>query len=107
MGENFDSIMDSYFETFKEKMNNRFRILEKLVIDYHDDICFMVDCDNVYIQAVKPRNVWVKPLRYEVNIDETKYVIEALINEPVNPKVDYFGTYEESKTRIELEIKLP
>ena len=43
-------------------MNNRFRILEKLVSDYHDDICFMVDCDNVYIQAVKPRIVWVKPL---------------------------------------------
>ena len=41
--------MDSYFDTFKEKMNNRFRILEKLVSDYHDDVCFMVDCDNVYI----------------------------------------------------------
>ena len=24
MGENFDSIMDSYFDTIKEKMNNRF-----------------------------------------------------------------------------------
>ena len=24
MGDNFDSIMDNYFETFKEKMNNRF-----------------------------------------------------------------------------------
>ena len=48
MGENFDSIMDSYFETFKEKMN-KFRIPKKLVSDYHDDICFMVDCENVYI----------------------------------------------------------
>ena len=34
MGENFDSIMDSYFDNFKEKMNNRFRIPEKLVNDY-------------------------------------------------------------------------
>ena len=37
MGENFDSIMDSYFETFKEKMNNRFKIPKKLVSDYRDD----------------------------------------------------------------------
>ena len=88
-------------------MNNRFRIPEKLVSDYHDDVCFMVDCDNVYIQVVKPRIVWVKPLGYEVNIDETKDVIEALINESVNPNATYFDTYEETKARIELEIKLP
>ena len=67
----------------------------------------MVDCDNVYIQVVKLRIVWVKPLGYEVNIDETKDIIEALINELVNPKATYFGTYEEAKERIELEIKLP
>ena len=107
MGERFDSIMDNYFESFNKKINNRFRIPKKFVSDYHDDVCFMVDYDNVYIQAVRTRNVWVKPLGYEVNIDETKDIIEALINELVNPKATYFGTYEEAKTRIELEIKLP
>ena len=98
--------MDSYFDTFKEKMNNRFKILEKLVSDYHDDVCFMVDCDNVYIQVFRSRILWVEPLGYEINIDETKDIIEALINDPENPKVAYFGTYEEAKARIELEIKL-
>ena len=44
---------------------------------------------------------------YEVNIDETKNIIEALLNEPVDPKTTYFGTYEEAKARIKLEIKLP
>ena len=94
MGESFESIMDNYFEAFKGKMNDRLRIPEKLVNDYQDDVCFMVDYDNVHIQAVKPRIVWVKPLGYEVNIDETKDIIEALINEPINLKVVYFGTYE-------------
>ena len=61
-------------------MNNRFIIPKKLVEDYKYDICFMVDCDKVYTQAVRPRIVWVKPLGYEVNIDETKDIIEALIN---------------------------
>ena len=51
--------------------------------------------------------MWVKPLDYKVNIDETKDIIEALINEPTNPKAPYFGTYDEAKARIELEIKLP
>ena len=88
-------------------MNDRFRILEKLVSDYHDDIYFMVDCDNVYIQAVRPRVVRVKPLGYEVNIDETRDIIEELINEIFNPKAPYFGTYEEAKSKIELGIKLP
>ena len=54
MGQNFDKVMDNYFEDFKDKMNNRFRIPPKLVKDYKDDVCFMVDCDKVYIQAVIP-----------------------------------------------------
>ena len=87
-------------------MNNRFRIPKKLVEDYKDDVCFMVDSDRVYIQAVKPRIVWVKPLPYEVNIDEAKEIIEALLNKPIDLKEPHFGTYDEAKARIELEIKL-
>ena len=68
---------------------------------------FIVDCDKVYIQVVKPRVVWLKPLSYEVNIDDTKDIIEALLNEPMDTKATYFGTYDEAKARIELEIKLP
>ena len=87
-------------------MKNRFRILKKLVEDYKDDICFMVDYEKVYIQAVRPRVAWVKPLEYEVNINDTKDIIEALLNETMDPKATYFGTYDEAKARIELQIKL-
>ncbi|GLJ34110.1 hypothetical protein SUGI_0685660 [Cryptomeria japonica] len=67
----------------------------------------MVDCDKVYIQAAIPRVAWVKPLPYEINIDEARDIIEALINEPAIPNTPAFGTYDEAKARIELEIKLP
>ena len=107
MGENFERVMDNYCEVFKEKMNNRFQIPLKLVEDYKKDVCFMVDYDRVYIQAVRPRVAWVKPLPYEVNIDETKDIIEALVNEPIDPKLPVFGTYDEAKSRIELSIKIP
>ena len=57
-----------------------------MVEDYKNDVCFMVDSDRVYIQVVRPRVVWVKPLPYEVNIDETKEIIEALVTDPIDPK---------------------
>ena len=50
---------------------------------------------------------WVKPLPYEINIDEAKDIIEALVNEPAIPNIPSFGTYEEAKKRIELSIKIP
>jgi regulator of RNase E activity RraB len=46
-------------------------------------------------------------LGYEVNIDDTRDIIEALLNEPIDPKAAYFGTYDEAKTRISLEIEIP
>ena len=49
LGVNFDKVMDNYFEDFKERMNNRFRIPPKPVEYYKNDVCFMVDCDKVYI----------------------------------------------------------
>ena len=66
----------------------------------------MVDYERVYIQAIIPKVAWVKPLVYEINIDEARDIIEELINEPVNPNLPTFGTYEEAKKRIELSIKL-
>ena len=47
----------------------------KLVEEYKDDVCFMVDSDKVYFQAVRPRITWVKPLGYDVNIDEHKILL--------------------------------
>ena len=47
LGEKYVNIMDDYFDAFKENMNNRFRIPKKLVDDYRDDICFMVDSEKV------------------------------------------------------------
>ena len=60
----------------------------------------------MYIQVVIPRVAWVKPLPYEINIDEAKDIIEALVNEPANPNLPTFHTYEEAKMRIELSIKI-
>ena len=49
----------------------------------------------------------MKPLPYEVNIDEARDIIEALVNEPVDPRQPVFETYDEAKAIIELQIKIP
>lgn len=49
MGDNFESIMEAYFETFKEKMKSMYRIPNKLVEYYEQDIFFLVDYDKVHI----------------------------------------------------------
>ena len=56
----------------------------------------------MYIQVVILRVARVKPLPYEINIDEDQDIIEALVNEPGDPNLLAFGTYEEAKKRIEL-----
>ncbi|GLJ33578.1 hypothetical protein SUGI_0675160 [Cryptomeria japonica] len=62
---------------------------------------------RILSKAAIPRVAWVKPLPYEINIDEARDIIEALINEPAIPNTPAFGTYDEAKARIELKIKLP
>lgn len=52
LGDNFANVMDAYFNYFKQRIDNRFRIPQTLVEEYDKDICFLVDYDKTYIQAV-------------------------------------------------------
>ena len=58
LGENFESIMTSYFEDFKKSMKQRLRIPVSLVEKHYNDIFFLVDIDHTYIQAAIPRVRW-------------------------------------------------
>ena len=49
LGENFESLMTSYFEDFKKSMKERMRIPVSLVEKNYNDVCFLVDVDyNIY-----------------------------------------------------------
>lgn len=64
--------MDDYFSKFHEKMHNRYRIPPQLVEKYKDDICFEVDIDYYYVNAVEPRTQSLSPMGYEVDLDITQ-----------------------------------
>ena len=49
MGDNFESVMTSYFEGFKQSMKQRLRIHVSLVENYYNEICFLVDIDYTFI----------------------------------------------------------
>ena len=70
LGDNFESVMTSYFEDFKKSMKQRQSIPISLVEKNFNDIFFLVDVDFTYVKDGFPRVRWLRPLPYEFNIDE-------------------------------------
>ena len=58
LGDNFESLMTSYFEDFKKSMKKRLRVPISLVEKHYDDFCFLVDVDYTFVQAATPRVRW-------------------------------------------------
>ena len=86
-------------------MKQRLRIPISLVEKYYNDILFLVDINYTYIQIVVLRVRWLKPLGYEINIDEASTTIITLLVEEVDKAAKLFGNYEAVKSRVETELK--
>ena len=53
LGENFENVMDTYFEEFKKRMRKRIGIPEELVMKHYNNVCFLVDTYKTFVHAVK------------------------------------------------------
>ena len=60
-------------------MKKRLRIPIPLVEKHYNDIFFLVEIDYTYIQAVVPRVRCLRPLGYEINVDEALAAIIAIL----------------------------
>ena len=89
--------MTIYFENFKQSMKKRLRIPASLVEKHYDDVCFIVDVDYTYVQATTPRVRWLRPLGYEINVDEALAAIIALLAKEVDKTTKILGNYEVMK----------
>ena len=105
-GNNFDSILSSYFEEFKKVMKGRMRIPVSLVEKYVQDICFLVDEDYTYIQDIVPRVRWLRPLPYEIDIDDALAAITTLLAKELDKGAPYFGVYDIVKSRVNTDLKI-
>ena len=106
MGDNFDSLMTSYFENFKKTMKQRLRILVSIVDQHINDILFLFDIDYTYIQAEVPRVRWLRPLGYELKIDEASITITTFLAKEIDKSTKPFGTYDIVKSKVEMELKV-
>ena len=68
-------------------------------------MCFLFDIDFTYIQAAVPRVRWLRPLGYEINIDEASTATTTLLTEEVDKATKLFGTYDVVKSKVEMELK--
>lgn len=66
--ENQTTTLWSLFKTFQGRMKNKIRIPKEVVEKYVDTICFMVDKDQYYTEAVEPRTVWIMSMGYGVPV---------------------------------------
>ena len=105
MGDSFDDQMSVYFDDFKSAMKRRMRIPVSLVEKHVNDICFLVDIDYTYIQAVLPRVRWLRPLGYELDVDQASAAITTLLAEESDKTVKIFGTYDVVKYRVVKNLK--
>ena len=105
MGDNFDAQMTSYFEDFKKSMKQRMRILVSLVEQHVNDIYFLVDIDYTYIQAIVPRVRWLRPLGYELDVDQASVAITSLLAKEIDKFAKPFGTYDVVKSRVVTDLK--
>ena len=97
--------MTSYFEDFKKSMKQRLRIPVSLIEQHINDIFFLVDIDYTYIQETIPRVRWLRPLGYEINIDEASVAITTLLAEEIDKSAKPFGTFDVVKSKVEMELK--
>ena len=80
LGENFEVVMDNYLEEFKIKMQNRMRIPKSVVNKYYDEVCFIRGTNFWYAHAILPRVAWLRPIPYEVNIDDVTTIVTTLLS---------------------------
>lgn len=66
---------------------------------------FLVDANYTYVQEVLPRVKWLKPLPYEINVDDASTKITALLVEEIDKDVTSFGNYEEANCRIKINLQ--
>lgn len=105
MGDNFDAQMTSYFEDFKKSMKQRMRIPVSLIKQYEKEIFFLVDIDDTYIQEVIPRVRWLRPLGYELDVDQASATIVYLLVEEIDKNAKHFGTYDIVKSKVMVDLK--
>lgn len=97
-------------KTFQSEMKLRSRIPKSVVEKYKDELCFMVDTNFTYMEAVTPRVIYVDPLGYDITEEIIESYVQKILSADLDPKIPRFGTYKENmklsyQTKLEKSIR--
>ena len=81
--------------TFQNEVKQRYRIAPAIVDRFKNDICFMVDTDLTFIEAIEPRETFLEPLGYELSDDVAISYIDLMLKSNIDQASYIFGMYKE------------
>lgn len=101
MDENKEKNINEYFQALKARMNARVRLSQEIVNKYKDDICFVIKKDEIWMEAVIQRTIWVTKMGYEIGDHIIETYAKALLEAPKEPKEEVFGSVETIENQIQ------
>lgn len=94
MGSDGDKLVKDYFRNFQDKMRQREMIPQSIVDKYDKHICFVVKRDEIWMEAIRPRTVWITKMGYEVDSHILDSYAKILLDDPLEPIEEIFGNAE-------------
>lgn len=101
MGENKEKNINEHFQALKARMNTRVRLSQEIVNKYKDDICFVIKKDEIWMEAVIPRTIWVTEMGYETDDHIIETYVKALLEAPKEHKEEVFGSAKTIESQIQ------
>lgn len=100
MGDDSEKNIIEYFQAFKARMKTRIRLSQSIVDKYQKKICFVIKKDEIWMEAVVPRTIWVTEMGNEVDENIIETYAKALLTTPREPEEEIFGSAETIESKV-------
>lgn len=101
MGTDKENNITEYFKTFQAKIKTRERLPQSIVDKYDKEIYFVIKKDEIWMEAILPRTIWVTKMGYEVDVNIIETYAKALLEAPKEPTEEVFGNAETIKSGVQ------
>lgn len=82
-------------------MKTRVRLSQAIVDKYQKEIYFVIKKDEMWMEAVIPRTIWVTKMGYEIDDNIIETYAKSLLEAPKEPEEKLFGSAETIESTIQ------
>ena len=101
-----DNDIDHMIKSFQSEMKQRYIVHPSMVEKYKDDISFMVEIDNTWIEEVEPRIKFIEPIGYEMIVELIEGCVYIILESKKEMDFPRWGTYEEKVLELHYEFQI-